>query len=95
MVEGKISYSFTYPFKRNVFLTMSFISHFQLSLTNTLAQYAGTMLSSETRFPNYALQLLVIIVAGHSFIAILLKTDKARMKHFMYLPVTYKHDVKK
>lgn len=81
----------------NVFFTMSFISHFQLPLKDlaTLAQYTGTILCSETWFLNYALQLLVIIVIGRRFIAFLLKTDEARMKHFMYLPVTYKHDVKK
>lgn len=52
------------------------------------------MLSSQTRFLSYTFQLLVIIVTGHRFIAFLLKTDEARIEHFMYLPKTYKHDVK-
>ena len=81
----------------NVFLTMFFISYFPLPLKETitsLAQYAGTILSSETWFLNYTFQVLVLIVTGHRFITFLLKTDKVRMKHLMYLPVTYKHDVK-
>lgn len=49
----------------------------------------------EKQFLNYSLQLLVIIMTGHRFITFLLKTEKDRMKYFMYFPVTYKRDMEK
>lgn len=78
---------------------MSFISHFQLSLKKTLtgsAQFSSMLelLCSETVF-NHSLQLLVLIMTGHRFMTSLLKTEKDRMKYFMYFPVSYKRDMER